>query len=229
MADSEGIRPLPMPTPPAALTALLALVALVALGLAAAAKPGSATPPRAYGGGAQQAEPDRPVTTTVQQAPYAVTGTSADAILASMAQAAPHADGQTFFGLTTTALSFRYRRTQEDGRCVLRDVRVDLSVSVQVPRWARPAGAPYDVARDWARFESALSRHEDRHRVLAAGGAEATHVALDRLEARTCEDADLAARRVADRISIETEAAHRRYDDETGHGATQGASWPLQP
>ena len=31
----------------------------------------------------------------------------------------------------------------------------------------------------------------------------------------------------AERVRIETDAAHRRYDDETGHGRTQGAVWPL--
>lgn len=217
-----------MTTPPSALTALLSLAALMMLGLAIATRPGGDLPPTAHGGGSVQAAPARPVSTTVQQAPYAVAGTTAEAILASMVQAAPQADDETFFGLTTTALSFRYRREQQADRCTLADVRVDLSVSVELPHWTRPADAPYDLARDWARFDAALRRHEDRHRVLAEDGAEALRVALDRLAAPTCAEADLSARHIADRINIESEAAHRRYDDETGHGATQGASWPLR-
>ncbi len=217
-----------MPTPPAALTALLSLAALLLLGLAVATRPFGDLPTTAHGGGTAQAVPARPVSTTVQQAPYAVAGASAEAILASMVQAAPRTEGETFFGLTTTALSFRYRREQQATRCTLADVRVDLSVSVQLPHWARPADAPYDLARDWARFDAALRRHEDRHRVLAEDGAEALRVALDRLAAPTCAAADLNARHIADRVNIESEAAHRRYDDETGHGATQGASWPLR-
>lgn len=217
-----------MPTPPAALTVVLSLVALAVTGLVVATQPGSAAVSHVYGGGTEQAEPARPVTTTVRQAPYAVAGASVDAILASMARAAPRAGDETFFGLTTTELSFRYRRAQERERCVVRDVRVDLAVSVEMPRWTRPDGAPYEVARDWARFESALRRHEDQHRVLAEDGAEATRAALDHIAAPTCAEADVAARHLADRISIETEAAHRRYDDETGHGATQGATWPLR-
>lgn len=217
-----------MPTLPAAPTVLLSLAALVMLGLAVATRPGADLPPTAHGGGSARAEPARPVSTTVRQAPYAVAGGTAESILASMAQAAPQAEDETFFGLTTTALSFRYRRDQQPDRCTLRDIRVDLSVSVALPQWTRPADAPYDLARDWARFDAALRRHEDRHRVLAEDGAKALRVALDRLAAPTCAEADLSARHIADRIGIETEASHRRYDDDTGHGATQGASWPLR-
>ena len=134
-----------MPTPPAALTVVLSLVALAVTGLVVATQPGSAAVSHVYGGGTEQAEPARPVTTTVRQAPYAVAGASVDAILASMARAAPRAGDETFFGLTTTELSFRYRRAQERERCVVRDVQIDLAVSVEMPRWTRPAGAPYEA------------------------------------------------------------------------------------
>ena len=228
-ADPSCLRPAPDADAPVALTSLLALAALIMLSLAVATHPGGVTPPRAHGGGTVQAEPararydDRPRRFRTSLPVPAQRPSSA-----SMAQAAPQTDDETFFGLTTTALSFRYRREQQAGRCTLTDVRVDLAVSVELPRWTRPPGAPYDLARDWARFESALRRHEDVHRVLAEDGAEATRVALDRLAAPTCAEADLSARAIADRINIETEATHRRYDDETGHGATQGASWPLR-
>ena len=212
-------------TPVLIATAALAVLALAVLSLRVGG--GGATAPVSSGGGVE-AGPARPVRTHVAAAPYAVAGASEAAVLASMAQAAPREGDETFFGLTTTELSFRYARAQEAGVCALRDVRVDLAVTVVLPRWTRPAGAPSTLARDWARFEAALARHEDRHRVLAEAGAEAVRAGLDGLTAATCADADAEARRRAERVGIETEAAQRRYDDETSHGQSQGAAWPLR-
>ena len=211
-------------TPSLLATAALAILALAVVTVGVGR---GETEPVSAGGGVE-ASPARPVLTHVAEAPYAVAGANEADLLASMAQGAPREGEATFFGLTTTELSFRYTRAQQTGGCTLRDVRVDLAVTVVLPHWTRPADAPYDLARDWARFEAALRRHEDHHRVLAEAGAEAVRAELDGLTAATCADADAEARRRAERVGIETEAAQRRYDDETGHGQTQGAAWPLR-
>ncbi|HEX8298184.1 MAG TPA: DUF922 domain-containing protein [Rubricoccaceae bacterium] len=212
-------------TPTLLATAALAILALAVLTLRDGGS--GATPPLSAGGGIE-IDAARPVRTHISEAPYAVTGATEEAITASMVQAAPSEGTERFFGLTTTELAFRYHRTQTAGGCALRDVRVDLAVTVALPRWTRPPEAPYALARDWSRFETALRRHEDHHRELAEAGAEAVRAELDGLAAPTCAEADAEARRRAERAGIENEAAHRRYDDETGHGQTQGASWPLR-
>ncbi|HEX8386961.1 MAG TPA: DUF922 domain-containing protein [Rubricoccaceae bacterium] len=217
---------------------LLVLASAVTLGLSVFALRPDLVPGRALvghvgevsaGGGLARpsGSPADPVRTTVAVRTYPVTGSRADEVLASMAAGAPHADGETFFGMTATQLAFRYVRERTGRACTLRDVQIDLDVSVSLPAWTPGPGTDYDLRRDWARFESSLRRHEDHHRVLAERGAEAIRRELDGLAAPTCAGADGEARRRAERVRIETDAAHRRYDDETGHGETQGAVWPL--
>ena len=207
---------------------LLGLAALAVLGLAVLSlRVGRAPGARVtVAGGGTVAEPA--VRTITRAAPYAVAGGDAQALLVSMVQHAPHSDGDVFFGLTTTELSFRYgHRTVAEG-CALANVRVDLLVTTALPEWTPPADAPYDLRRDWTRFAAALARHEAQHRTIGEDGASAVQRDLDGLTAPTCAMADAEARRLAERAGIETEAAHRRYDDETGHGRTQGATWPVQ-
>lgn len=168
-----------------------------------------------------------PVRTTVTERTYRVTGSRADEMLASMAAASPRVEGETFFGLTVTQMSFRYVHAAAGRSCALHDVQVALDVSVALPAWTPGRDAGYDLRRDWARFESSLRRHEEHHRVLAERGARAIQREMDGLAAATCAAVDAEARRRAERVRIETDAAHRLYDDQTGHGRTQGAVWPL--
>ncbi len=210
----------------AAVTVLVLAVLLVRPGLLPGGRAGGLIAESVAGGGV--VAPSPPVRTRVDERTYAVTGARADEILASMDAAAPRTDGETFFGLTITQLSFRYVHRAEADSCRLRNVQVTLDVSVALPAWTPAPDAPYALRRDWARFDGSLRRHEDRHRVLAEGGAERVRAELDGLAGPTCAEADAEARRRAERLRIETDAAHRRYDDETGHGRTQGAVWPLR-
>jgi predicted secreted Zn-dependent protease len=213
----------------------LALASLVILGLAVLAAMPELVPGRGHiedvtAGGGLAVRPVSsvdPVRTTVAVQTYPVTGSRAGEVLASMAAAAPSTEGETFFGLTVTELSFRYVREATARGCTLRDVEIALAVTFSLPEWTPGAGTEDALRRDWARFDSNLRRHEDRHRALAEAGAEAILRELDGLSAPTCGQADAEARRRAERVRIETDAAHRRYDDETGHGRTQGAVWPL--
>ncbi len=204
--------------------AALALLGLAVLSLHLASAP---APRVTVAGGGMVAEPS--LRTTDHEAPYAVTGGDEQAILLSMARNAPPAEGGIFFGLTTTELSFRYGHRAVAGGCALSNVRVMLHVTTALPEWTPPPDAPYDLRRDWTRFASALQRHEARHRTIGEAGAAKILHDLEDLVAPTCAQADAEARRRAERAGIESDAAHRRYDDETGHGRTQGASWPLRP
>lgn len=207
----------------------MAVVALAALTLRPDLVPGSRADVDTHvagGGVADLPVPSAPVETTVLTHTYPVGGSDETAILNAMARAAPRIDGEPFFGLTLTELSFRFSHLETAAECRLSDVRVGLSVQTTLPEWTPGPGAGSDLRRDWARFASDLRHHEDRHRVLAEAGAGRVRAALDGLSAPTCSALDTEARHRADRVRIETDAEHRRYDDETGHGRTQGAVWP---
>ena len=165
--------------------------------------------------------------TDVDELTYVVEGTSAHEILASMRASGPSAGGETYFGLTASESSYQMQPRMEGPSCVAEEVRVELAVTITLPVWESTDEAPYELQRDWARFSTALQRHEDGHRQIAADGAEATHSALQGLRRATCQDVEFEARQRAQRIAARTEAEHNRYDSETDHGRTQGAQWPL--
>lgn len=169
-----------------------------------------------------------PVRSTVRIQPYAVTGHSVETLLSSLREHGPVVEGGVFFGLTATEIGYRFGYRQTAGSCETVDARVDILVSITLPEWQSPPGAPYELKRDWQRFAAALRRHEERHRDLALEGAYALQRAIQGLRAPTCDAAAALAARQAERLQIEAEARHRQYDDATGHGETEGALWPPQ-
>ncbi|GAB5534082.1 MAG: hypothetical protein Rubg2KO_03310 [Rubricoccaceae bacterium] len=158
---------------------------------------------------------------------YPVSGTTERDILHSMRTDGPNTGGSSFFGLTGSESSFQIQPRMDGEHCVADDVRVELAVTITLPEWEPIGDAPYEVQRDWSRFSTALKRHEDGHRQIAADGANATREALQQLRRTTCGQVEADARQLAQRIADQTEAEHIRYDRETDHGRTQGAEWPL--
>ncbi len=100
-------------------------------------------------------------------------------------------------------------------------------MATTLPRWTPSPEASPALRRDWTRFEAALARHEARHRQIAVAWAGRVRGSLEGLTAPTCVDAEAEARRRVDILRIEADAEHRRYDAETGHGLTEGATWPV--
>ena len=172
--------------------------------------------------------PDRPaVEVHLTNTSYAVTGGTAREILYSLLESGPREGGDVFFGLTETELDVRYDPHEISGGCIIEDTEVDLRVVVTLPEWIPTAEADPALNRDWGRFRRALAGHENRHRAIALGGAEAAYRAVAGLYRSSCEEAVTEARRRLEGLGVEVSAAHRRYDDETGHGKSEGASWPL--
>ncbi len=159
---------------------------------------------------------------------YAVTGETAEAVLRSLVDLGPRDGGDVFFGLTQTELDVRYEPTGVSGGCRIESVEVDLNVVVTLPEW-EPEGAVDSALRhDWSRFRRSLSQHELRHREIARSGAEAAAAEVAGFYRSLCPAAIAEARERLDRLGVEINGAHRRYDDETGHGKTEGAVWPIQ-
>ena len=166
------------------------------------------------------------VRTDLQETTYPVDGASADAVLRSLLARGPRERGTPFFGLTTAQMELRFDPVERAGACELRGVGVDLALTVRLPTWDAPVGTPLSLRADWRRFSDALRRHEDEHVQIAKRGADAIVQAVEGLRRATCAEADVDVRRRVDQLQAEVEAAHRAYDEETGHGRTEGAVWP---
>ena len=133
-----------------------------------------------------------------------------------------------FFGLTQTELDVNYDPTEISGGCVIKDTEVDLEVVITLPEWLPATDIAPTLQSDWRRFRRALEAHEDQHRAIAVEGAERAFDAVAELYRPTCEQAVNEARRRLEVLGVEIRAQHRRFDDETGHGKSEGAVWPLE-
>lgn len=176
------------------------------------------------GGTAEAGE--SPVYTIIDVNTYPVSGTTQDALLASLRRHGPKSHGHDFFGLTETQMAYRYWKEMGEDGCRLEQIRVDLNVVITLPRWDAPRQAPYDLRRDWTRFDQSLRRHEDGHREIAEWGAKEIYHALRNLRTPTCETIDAAAQRTAQALREIGERRQATYDRQTGHGRTQNAVWP---
>lgn len=168
-----------------------------------------------------------PVQTVRSTETYAVTGETAEALLQSLLRGGPKTESGAYFGLTTAETDVRYQTVRSAGGCAIDGVEVDLRVVITLPAWEPPPGADDELRRDWARFHVALSRHEDEHGAISERNATALYRAVSEIRRPTCGDAVAAGRQLVGRLQIEAEAAHRRFDETTGHGRTQGATWPM--
>lgn len=182
---------------------------------------------RAEGAGGEPSIPRPPVQTQRSTETYPVAGETAEALLQSLLASGPKTEGGAYFGLTTAETDVRYHTVRSARGCRIDGVEVDLRVAITLPAWDPPPNADDTLRRDWARFLHALRRHEDEHGAIAERSATALHRAVSEIRRPTCEDAVAAGRQLVGRLQIEAEAAHRRFDEATGHGRTQGAAWPL--
>lgn len=216
-----------------------ALFALAALGLGvyATATRSGWTPPRevpagagggSAAGGGVSAPPDGvpPVDVQTSVRRYRVVGQTPEAVFRSLVASGPRNGDRAFFGMTESDMGLQYRTAESAEGCWLADVRVRLTVTTTLPEWEGATAAPSGMHRDWTRFLDALERHEAEHGALAVRGVEKVRAAVEGLRRPTCAEVEAEARRRLSRIEIEIEASHRRYDEQTGHGHTEGAVWP---
>ena len=167
-----------------------------------------------------------PVQKRIEEETYPVYGGTAAELLRSLQRSGPRTGGEAFFGLTRASMDLRYDTVDLGHGCELRDVRVRLDLTVTLPTWTTPRSGSGDLDRAWGQFLSALRRHESEHVRVAEQGAEALYRAVEGVRRPSCAEAEAEGRRRVDRLQIEIEAAHRQFDERTGHGRTEGAVWP---
>lgn len=103
--------------------------------------------------------------------------------------------------------------------CDLSRATTSLEITVTLPRWANPDGADAALITKWNKYYEALARHEQAHVDTALDGYPKV---LQAIQNATCATAEQAALQAVEPIH----EADRAYDQETRHGATEGAVFP---
>lgn len=157
---------------------------------------------------------------------YDIDGTSAGALREGIHRLGPRdASGTSLDALTVWDLQWTYKAvpvSSVDSSCALQDLKVTLNVTVTLPRWTPPAGAPASLRESWRTYLEHVKVHEAGHRAIAERNARDLYRALSAVRGPTCPQLDALASRTGEDIVADGRARNRAYDVETKHGQTQG-------
>lgn len=158
---------------------------------------------------------------------YDVSGESADELRRDLNRRGPLSRGQRYDARTDWHVRWWFDFERSDEGCRAVRPRVDLDVRITMPRWRQPAGASSELVERWQRYLVDLREHEDGHAAVGQSAADEIREALGGLEAAdSCPEAERLANRVGHDVIERHNRKDERYDEETRHGATQGARFP---
>jgi predicted secreted Zn-dependent protease len=158
---------------------------------------------------------------------YEIRGSTAEELHGEMQRLGPLGEeGRRFHGWTAWTINWRYVSQPSGSACRATRVEVTAEITLTLPRWRAPPDAPESLRRQWDAYLAALRVHEDGHRDLAVATARRVHSRLSGFRTSDCRDFNREANTEGQRILDRLRADNRRYDEETGHGRTQGAVWP---
>ena len=199
-----------------------ATLAVVALAYACGSSSPEVAPPPAPATAPVAATVPRPSIVPTEQY-YDIDGSSAGALRDQINRLGPKDEsGKSRDALTVWSIEWSYAATSRPEGCVLRDVKVTLSVAVTLPRWKPPATATPEVVKSWQAYLRAVRLHEAGHRAIAERNAREVMAALTPLRGANCDLLSSDATRTAEQIVADGRARNRAYDVETKHGQTQG-------
>jgi len=158
---------------------------------------------------------------------YVVTGGTLAELYASILRGRPPKDGGSYDAKTewNTSYTFNYQRTADGYAPTVFEVKT--VVVMTLPLWQPPKERPPELATNWWPYARALTTHELGHVSLARTAAAEAGRRLRGLGAFPSAGAlTQAAQQAFDAALDESHAQERRYDEETRHGATQGAVFP---
>lgn len=132
-------------------------------------------------------------------------------------------DGKTYAAVTTWDLRYSYDVANQDGKASVKSVNTDVDIIYHLPRRNCP-GSSLDMMQLWDRYLVNLKRHEFGHKDLTVKIAGELNETLASLQGFTTQaELDQEAKRVTDEKLQQLKEVQVEYDEETGHGETQGA------
>lgn len=157
---------------------------------------------------------------------YTIYGDTVAQISNQMYNCSPVVIGGSHFAASTDyVMSWNFNiRGDGNNTCTLTDVRVGLAVSQTYPAWQATGGANATTKASWQRFITNLTTHEDGHAQLDADYAQTLLNTLKSLPPTSCATISSVANSKAQSVIAALDHANEAYDDQTGHGKTQGAT-----
>jgi predicted secreted Zn-dependent protease len=204
---------------------MLAVAVLATACGSSSPKPALAPAPAPASAAAAATLPAPSVANQVQY--YDIEGSSLAELREQIRRLGPKSGAESEDAQTIWDLEWTYDAAPGPGGCVMRNVRVTLTLTVTLPRWAPPRDVPAAVLQGWQTYLQHLKLHESGHQAIAQRNARDLMAALMGMRATGCDELSRQASQTGERIVAEGRAKNRQYDVDTKHGQTQGVV--LQP
>ncbi len=154
---------------------------------------------------------------------YEVEGNTSAELRAALDRLGPEDDSGRHDAYTKWYVRWFYDYERSEAACSLKNVRATLEVTYTLPRWQGANGA---LGERWHRYLTALRTHEKGHAQNGVDAARFIVTELSKLPAQPdCDAAATNANAKANAELATARARDRAYDEETKHGATQGATF----
>ena len=160
---------------------------------------------------------------------YQIYGNTASDLHTQISQCAPGANGKSiaeYTGETSYSLTWQYSIAVTDTGCSLTDTQVGLHITTALPFWQSTATATPGLDSHWQQFTQALTIHEHGHAQLDANYAGLLLQQLNGLGNLDCGSAADTVQSTVNSVVQALNSANNTYDNQTNHGATQGAVLP---
>ncbi len=159
---------------------------------------------------------------------YDVSGSTRPELRARLDELGPFdIDGKRHDAYTEWFVSSHLSFVEVPEGCKVAAVSTSVRVTVTLPRWEANDESDPVLVGQWRDYLDALWVHENGHRDTGAKAAAEIEAVLPTLPARpSCADAESVAKQAASELLARHRMADRTYDEETHHGAMQGASFP---
>ncbi|SCX89525.1 DUF922 domain-containing Zn-dependent protease [Desulfoluna spongiiphila] len=165
---------------------------------------------------------------TVQTEYYDIYGWTAEELREQMVRfGVVWRDGKTYDALTTWTASWRYSWESGPSRCRITAVETSVAVLHRYPRWVNKKEAGPGLQHRWERYMAHLATHENGHKNIGIAATAAIEQAIRQMPALSnCQALEAAANGLAEEVLDTYRAQEASYDQQTGHGRTQGAVFP---
>jgi predicted secreted Zn-dependent protease len=159
---------------------------------------------------------------------YNIAGSTADQLRSQMNQHGYRDDdGNHWDAYTDWYVSWSYTYSQNTEGCSAVDIQVEVDITFIFPIWDMPSNVSQDLATKWDDYVTSLQIHEDGHRDIAVQAACGILEELNSLQSYGyCSEFEQAADVTAEQILNLYREMESDYDQETGHGLSQGVSFP---
>lgn len=157
---------------------------------------------------------------------YPIQGQTAKELHDQIKQHGHYDNGERYAGFTQWFVTwhFFYREIPNQG-CGITSVSTDVKIVYLLPQWININSAPLELKNKWVKNMEALKTHEQghgKHALLAAQEIEQKLIRLPRQI--NCQLTENKANQTAQNVISKYNKEDIKYDEQTNHGATQGAN-----